>query len=73
MEVRTYTSDFERVEMNMLAEHFPEGIHVECLFNLKQAWVKYLGTLAWDMTQSASRRLLTWAGWIFYVSYVPEV
>jgi len=41
MQVRTYTSDFERAEMNMLVEHFPEGIHVGCLFHLKQAWVKY--------------------------------
>ncbi len=45
MEVRTYTSDFERAEMNMLAEHSPKGIHVGCLFHLKQAWVKYLRDL----------------------------
>ncbi len=42
MEVRTYTSDFERAEMNMLAEHFPKGIHVGCFFHFKQALVKYL-------------------------------
>jgi ribosomal protein L21E len=42
MEVRTYTSDFERAEMNMLAEHFPKGIHVGCFFYFKQALVKYL-------------------------------
>ncbi len=45
MEVRTYTSDFERAEMNMLAEHFPKGIHVGCLFHFKQALVKYLKDL----------------------------
>jgi hypothetical protein len=33
VEVRTYTSDFERAEMNVLVEHFPEGIHVGCLFH----------------------------------------
>jgi hypothetical protein len=28
--------------MNMLAEHFPKGIHVGCFFHFKQALVKYL-------------------------------
>lgn len=43
MKVRTYTSDFERAEMNMLAEHFPKEIHVGCFFfHFKQALVKYL-------------------------------
>jgi hypothetical protein len=35
MKVRTYTSDFERAEMNMLAEHFPKEIHVGCFFSLQ--------------------------------------
>ena len=40
MKIRTYTTDFERGMMNMLA--LQGGTHVGCLFHLKQAWLKYL-------------------------------
>jgi hypothetical protein len=43
--VRTYTSDFERALMNGLDEIFggnKGGVHVGCFFHLKQAWRKYL-------------------------------
>jgi hypothetical protein len=40
MKVKTFTTDFERGMMNMLAFH--GGTHVGCLFHLKQAWLKYL-------------------------------
>ena len=45
MEVCTYTSDFERAEMNTLEAHFGDPDkkkHVGCFFHLKQAWFKYL-------------------------------
>ena len=42
MVVRTYTSDFERAEMNMLAKHFHKGVHVGCLFHFKQELFEYL-------------------------------
>jgi hypothetical protein len=41
MKVVTYTSDFEKAEMNALAYFFGEpgkGTHVGCLFHLKKAW-----------------------------------
>ena len=45
MNVMTYTSDFERAEMNTLEMIFGgpgKGKHVGCLFHIKQAWLKYL-------------------------------
>jgi hypothetical protein len=42
MQVHTYTSNFERAEMNMLAVHCWEGTHLGCFFHLKKAWFKYL-------------------------------
>jgi hypothetical protein len=42
VKVRTYTSNFERAEMNMLEVHFGKGKHVGCLFHWKQAIFKYL-------------------------------
>ena len=45
MKVCTYTSDFERAEINTLDYNFggPDGgTHVGCFFHLKQAWFKYL-------------------------------
>jgi hypothetical protein len=39
MKVRTYTSDFERAEMNMLEVHFPEGTHAGCFFSLEASMV----------------------------------
>ena len=45
LNVRTYTSDFERALMNGLDEIFggdKGGVHVGCFFHLKQAWRKYL-------------------------------
>lgn len=45
--VRTYTSDFERGLMNGLDKMFGSkygnsGTHIGCFFHLKQAWRKYL-------------------------------
>ena len=45
--VQTYTSDFERALMNQMAIQFggvSGGVHMGCLFHLKQAWRKYLIT-----------------------------
>jgi hypothetical protein len=42
MKVCTFTSDFERAEMNMLEAIFGEGKHIGCLFQWKQAIFKYL-------------------------------
>ena len=50
MKVRTYTSDFERAEMNMLAEHFPKEIHVGCFFfTSSKHWSSTWRTMEWDM------------------------
>jgi hypothetical protein len=37
MKVYTYTSDFERVEMNILEALLGKGNHVVCLLHWKQA------------------------------------
>jgi hypothetical protein len=46
MKVRTYTIDFKRALMNMCELHFGKKVggvtHVDCLFHLKKAWLKYL-------------------------------
>jgi hypothetical protein len=42
MKVCTYTSDFERAEMNMLEALFGKGKHVGCSFHWNQAIFEYL-------------------------------
>jgi hypothetical protein len=42
MKVGTYTSNFERAEMNMLEVHLGKGKHVGCLFHWKQEIFNYL-------------------------------
>ena len=44
LNVNTFTSDFKRALMNAAKHHMPEGLHVGCLFHLKQAWRRYLIT-----------------------------
>jgi hypothetical protein len=41
MKPKTFTSDFEKAEMNALEHHFGKGKHVGCFFHLKQAWQKH--------------------------------
>lgn len=43
LNVKTYTSDFERALMNQAKHQFgADATHVGCLFHLKQAWRRYL-------------------------------
>ena len=41
LKIRTYTTDFERRLMNQAAIQFAPGVHIGCLFHLKQAWRCY--------------------------------
>ncbi len=51
MKIKTFTTDFERGMMKMLALH--SETHVGCLFHFKQALLKYLKE-HWGLVQASS-------------------
>ena len=64
MEVCTYTSDFERAEMNTVEAHLgnPDKKYVGCLFHHKQAWFKHLKKkLGMDLSSSIGLAMATGA------------